>query len=148
MQNFLDQADAVRSEGVIRSATGDGAIPFVDTRDIAEVAAEVLTTPGYGGHTYTLTGAEALTFAEATEILGQAIGRDLEWVEETPGEASRRMEQAGTPDWLISAQLAIAAYQQAGGPTAQTTDTVERLLERPARSFGDFAREHAEWFRS
>lgn len=147
MQNFLDQADAVRSEGIVRSATGDGAIPFVDTRDIAEVAAEVLTTPGHGGRTYTLTGPEALTFAKATEILGRAIGRDLEWVEETPGETRRRMEQAGTPDWLISAQLAIAAYQRAGGPTAQTTDTVERLLGRPARGFADFAREHAERFR-
>ena len=147
MQNFLDQADAVRSEGVVRSTTGDGAIPFVDTRDIAEVAAEVLTTPGHGGRTYTLTGPEALTFAEATEILGQAVGRNLKWVEETPGETRRRMEQDGTPDWLISAQLAIAAYQRAGGPTAQTTDTVEGLLGRPARGFGDFVREHAERFR-
>ena len=53
----------------------------------------------------------------------------------------------GTRGWLISAQLAIAAYQRAGGPTAQTTDTVERLLGRPARGFSDFAPENPERFR-
>jgi uncharacterized protein YbjT (DUF2867 family) len=39
MQNLLDQAERIRAEGTIRAAVEDGRIPFIDTRDIADVAA-------------------------------------------------------------------------------------------------------------
>lgn len=49
MQNFFGdhpQARTIRAEGVIRTATGRGRIPFIDAADIAEVAAVLLL----GGH--------------------------------------------------------------------------------------------------
>ena len=155
MQNLLDfpglRRDIVEG-GVVRSASGEGKIPFIDTRDIAEVAAAVLTGAsgaapgGHGGRTYTLTGPEALSYARATELLAEATGRGLRFVAESPEEARARMEAHGLPDWLVCAQLAIAAYQRAGGATEQTTDTVEDILGRPPRSFRDFARDHAGAF--
>lgn len=156
MQNFLDTPGLHRGilkEGLVRSASGEGKIPFVDTRDIAEVAAGALTgSPGpggrgHGGRTYTLTGPEALSYGQATEILSQETGRRLRFVAESPEEARSRMASQGLPDWLIAAQLAIAGYQRAGGATEQTTDTVEEILGRPARTFRDFARDHAGAFR-
>ena len=46
MQNWLgDVAESVRARGVIESPVGDGRVPFIDTRDIAAVAAEVLLHP-------------------------------------------------------------------------------------------------------
>ena len=146
VQNLLDQREAIVREGVVRSPAGDGKIPFIDTRDIAEAAAATLTEPGHAGRTYTLTGAEAISYREATEILTAAVGRPLRFEAETPDEARARLAAAGMDDWAIAAQLAIAAYQRAGGPTAQTTDDVERVLGRPPRSVRDFARDHAELF--
>ena len=70
----------------------------------------------------------------------------MRFVAESPEEARARLVAAGTADWAIGAQLAIAAYQRAEGPTARTSDDVERLLGRPARSVRDFARDHAELF--
>jgi uncharacterized protein YbjT (DUF2867 family) len=46
MQNLLDQTPAIVGEGRIFAASGDGKIPFVDTRDIAAVAAVTLTHQG------------------------------------------------------------------------------------------------------
>ncbi len=46
MQNWLGEiADSVRAAGIIESPIGDGRVPFIDTRDIAAVAAEVLLHP-------------------------------------------------------------------------------------------------------
>ncbi len=49
MQNLLDQLPAIVREGRIFAASGDGKVPFIDTRDIAAVAAVTLTHSGHGG---------------------------------------------------------------------------------------------------
>ncbi len=144
MQNLLDPVTFDRRAGRVYSASGDGAIPFIDTRDIAAAAAAVLTGDGHEGQTYTLTGPRALSYREATAILSTVLGRPLEYRPETEDEAWQRRRAAGQPSWLIAAQLAIAAYQRAGGPTERTTDAVERLTGRPARTFEQFAADHRE----
>ena len=151
-QNLLRPLTFDRDAGVVRSASGDGAIPFIDTRDIAAVAAEVLVATGrneeaHDGEVYTLTGPEAISYGEATAIVGRVLGRELEYRAETPDEAWRRRRDAGQPVWLAAAQLAIAGYQRQGGPTARTTDTVQEITGRPARTVGQFARDHIEALR-
>jgi uncharacterized protein YbjT (DUF2867 family) len=47
MENLLLQADYVKNEGAIYALSGDGKIPYVDSRDVAAVAAATLTTPGH-----------------------------------------------------------------------------------------------------
>ena len=160
MQNLLDPVTFDRDAGVVRSASGDGAIPFIDTRDIAAVAATVLVGGGaegqagdadggqggysHAGEVYTLTGPEALSYRQATEVLGRVLGRELEYRAETMDEAWRRRREAGQPVWLAAAQLAIAGYQRAGGPTARTTDTVEALTGRAPRTVEQFAGDHID----
>lgn len=149
MQNLLEGTlhRGIVEEGVVRSPAGEGRIPFVDTRDVAEAAALALTGPGHGGRTYTLTGAEAISYRDATEILGEATGRPLRYEPESEDRARARLAAEALPDPLVAAQLAIAAYQRAGGATETTTETLQQLLGRPPRTFRDFARDHAEAFR-
>ena len=42
MQNTLNFAPSIRAEGVFRGAWGSGALAYVDVRNVAEVAVEVL----------------------------------------------------------------------------------------------------------
>ncbi len=56
-------------QGVLYGMTGEGRVGYIDTRDIAAVAARVLTSPGHQGTSYTLTGPEALSAAEVAERL-------------------------------------------------------------------------------
>src|SRR5438132_13063071 len=75
MQNLLSQADNIINQGVVYSSSGDGRIPFVEPRHIAAVAAVTLTGRGHTRKTYVITGGEALSYRQATDILGEAIGR-------------------------------------------------------------------------
>jgi len=147
MDNLLDQRESIVRHGVVYSAAGEGRIPFIDTRDIAAVVAVVLTEPGHEGKEYVLTGPEALSYRRATEILSGVLGRPLDYVAETEDDTWVRQRRAGEPAWRIAALLAIASYQRAGGPTEQLTATIEELTGRPARTFEQFARDHAAAFR-
>jgi uncharacterized protein YbjT (DUF2867 family) len=146
MQNLLSQADNVINDGVVYSSSGDGKIPFIDTRDIAAVAVVTLTEPGHTGKKYVVTGGEALSYRQATGILGEAIGRPLRFIDEPFDEARARLTRAGQPSWLIDSLLAIAAYQRAGGPTETITSVVADLIGTPPRPFAEFARDYAAAF--
>ena len=147
MQNLLDQAPAIAREGKIYAASGDGKIPFIDTRDIASVAAAALTQPGHEGKKYVLTGPEALGYADVARILSEVMGRPVEYVAESLDEARDRMVRYGASSWAIEGVLGLAAYQRAGGPTAVVHGTVAEILGRPPRSFAEFARDYATVFR-
>src|SRR6266702_3589276 len=93
MQNLLSQADNLINDGVVYSSSGDGKIPFVDTRDIAAGAVVTLTEPGHTGKKYVITGGEALSYRQATDILGEAIGRSLRFIDEPVEEARVRSDR-------------------------------------------------------
>jgi len=147
MQNFLDVAPTIAREGRIRAASGEGRIPFIDTRDIAAVAAVALTAPGHEGKKYVLTGPQALSYRDVARIIGKAVGRPVEYIAESPEEARERLVRAGSPPWMIESALALAAYQRAGGPTSEVSRAVEELLSRPPRSLAQFVQDHASVFR-
>jgi uncharacterized protein YbjT (DUF2867 family) len=142
MQNWLgDLAQSVRIRHVIESPVGDGRVPFIDTRDIAAVAAEILLHPeGHAGKKYVLTGGEAVGFNDIAQILG------VTYKPLTMDEARAQLESKGVPRDQIDATLALAAYQKAGGPTAVVSDAVSRILGRPPRTIREFFADHASAF--
>jgi uncharacterized protein YbjT (DUF2867 family) len=148
MQNWLGEvAESVRAEGVIYSPIGDGRVPFIDTRDIAAVAAEALVHPeSHAGRKYFLTGGEAVGYADLAAALSSATGKTVTYRPISMDKARARMEARGTPAAMIEAMLAISAYQKAGGPTAKVSDSVERVLGRPPRTIRDFVRDYARRF--
>ena len=148
MQNWLkDVAASVRAENAIFSPIGDGRVPFIDTRDIAAVAAEVLLHPdAHIGKKYVLTGGEAVGYADLAATLSEVTGREIAYRPISMDDARARLTRLGQPAALIDATLAIAAYQRDGGPTAMVSPTVQRLLGRPPRTIGDFARDYGAAF--
>lgn len=148
MQNLLDQAGRVRREGTIRAAAGDGRIPFIDTRDIANVAATVLTDPveEYARQTHLLTGGVALDYSQVAAILGTVTDQEVSYVAESLGETRTRLRTKNLPDWLIDSKLALAEYQRAGGETACVTHDVFDVTGQPPRSMIHFAYDHRRVF--
>lgn len=148
MQNWLkDVAASVRTDNAIYAPIGDGRVPFIDTRDIAAVAAEVLLHPDtHIGKKYVLTGGAAVGYADLAAELTKATGRAIAYRPITMEDARARLTRLGQPAELIDATLAIAAYQRDGGPTAVVSPTVERLLGRPPRTIRDFVHDYAAAF--
>lgn len=70
MSNALFWARSIKAEGVVRTATGDGKIPFFHPRDIADVTAQVLLSDTYRGTSLPVAGPEALAYTE----MGQRSG--------------------------------------------------------------------------
>ena len=142
--NAFAWAPAVRAKQTVFAPYGDVALPAIDPLDIAEVAAAALTGDGHLGQTYVLTGPEATTPRQRTQIIATAIGRDLGFVE-VPHDEVREQMLAFMPAPVADATLAIL-----GHPTpqeAQGSPDVERLLGRPARSFDAWAHRNAAAFR-
>src|SRR5262249_51368234 len=81
MQNFVTyEGEAIREEGAVYLPCGDARQSFVDARDIARVAATVLTRAGHEGQAYNLCGPELLTCAGAAAKLSAAAGRAISYV--------------------------------------------------------------------
>ncbi len=59
MQNFLLSAPSVAGQGVLYGMTGQGRTSYIDTRDVAAVAAQALTAQGMQAPAM-LTGAGGL----------------------------------------------------------------------------------------
>jgi uncharacterized protein YbjT (DUF2867 family) len=145
--NFFDQtfAGGMVVQGAMYTAAGDGRVSFVDARDVAEAAAAVLTGEGHEGRTYTLTGPEALTFAEAAAVIGEVTGRPVQHVDVPAEQLAAGMAQAGVPDWLAQ-DIAALQTAYAAGAGSEVTDDVRTLTGRDPRPFREFVREHASLF--
>lgn len=145
MQNTLAFAPSIASENRFYAPMRGGRISLVDCRDVAAVAAHVLTEPGHENRVYEITGATALSFTDLAAQIGAAIGRSVTYVDVLPSEAEKGMISAGIPGWLAQALIDLYAIFAADHASA-TTRVVEDLCGSPPRTFATFAREHANAF--
>lgn len=148
MQNYLAfHAGAIKGQGMFYAPQGDGAVSYVDTRDIAAVAAVALTNPSaHAGKAYTITGPEALANQRIAQILSEVTGKTVTYVDVPEGAARDSMLKMGMPDWLVAALLELFAINKAGHTSAVTGD-IKAVTGRAPRTFADFAKENAEAFR-
>lgn len=140
-QNILSSAGTIKTKGVFHWPLKNARQSTVDIRDINAVAAKVFTTAGHEGKTYVITGPEALTFQQAAEKLSAVLGRTIQYVDVPLSAAEDRMRQSGMPEWNVHALSELLGYF-ASGAAAEVTETVPRLLGRPAISFEQFVKDH------
>jgi uncharacterized protein YbjT (DUF2867 family) len=146
MQNFLMLAPAIAVTSSFGSSTGDGRVGMVDTRDVAAVAAEISASPArHEGKTYWPTGPESLTYSDAAVVLSQVLARSISFHPLTFEEQKQAMVDVGVPD-AIAEMNAQAATLFAEGDSDWITDDVPTILGRPARTFEQFAADHAAAF--
>ncbi|MFC5155359.1 NAD(P)H-binding protein [Streptomyces amakusaensis] len=136
-------ADSVRTEDVVRAPYGDAPRVLIHEADVAAVAAAALLEDGHAGRSYVLTGPETITQADMVRAMAEAIGRPLAFEEITPEEARQSM---GTfmPSAVVEMVLGYLADAVAHPPVP--VDTVERVTGRPARTFAQWAADHAADF--
>ncbi|WP_433333321.1 NAD(P)H-binding protein [Spirillospora sp. CA-294931] len=144
MSNALAWAEAIRTEGVVREPFAETRNAMVHEGDIARVAAAALTSPGHAGRAYVISGPEALTVPDKIGVLSAALGREIEYVELTEEQARERMRAAGHSEDMVDFVVGWHADPPPMGYTV--TSTVEDVTGRPARSFAEWAKEHAARF--
>ncbi|NOU96749.1 NAD(P)H-binding protein [Paenibacillus sp. LMG 31456] len=128
--------------GTVALPAADVAEPFIDAEDIADVAVAALTEDGHIGQLYELTGPRALTFAEATEEIAKASGRNVRYVQVSTEKFTSVLEQQDLPSDII-ALLTDLFTKVLDGRNSHLTDGVQRALGREPRDFADYARDAA-----
>ncbi len=141
MENHLGSVSLIRGRsvngGLIRP---DVPIPMVATRDIADAASRLLGYGTFTGHSVRyLLGPRDLTMAEATRILGEAVGKPrLGYVPFSEEDARKAMTAAGMADSPVEAMLEMCRALNAGTmrPTQARSaeNTTRTTLEEFART--------------
>jgi uncharacterized protein YbjT (DUF2867 family) len=117
----------------------------IDARDIAAVAVCALCEDGHGGAEYVLTGPESLSQFEQVATIGRVIGRALRIEEIAPDDWRRDLPSFIPP---FAADYLLDAWAAALGQPAFVTSTVAEITGAPARTFLDWATDHAAEFRA
>jgi uncharacterized protein YbjT (DUF2867 family) len=134
----------LRNGDVVRWCYADAATAPLHERDIAAVAVRALCDEGHDGREHVLTGPASLTQREQVQIIGDAIGRPLRFEELSRESAHEQMLAMRFPPPI--ADMLLDAYSAAVGLPALVTSTVFDVTGTPARSFRDWALDHAADF--
>ncbi|MFE2165611.1 SDR family oxidoreductase [Streptomyces sp. NPDC059447] len=142
--NAFAWADSVRTKRTVFAPFGDVVLPVIDPADIAAVAAAALHEDGHAGHTYELTGPEALSPRRQTAAISRALGEEVAFVELSREEARGHMARF-MPEAVIDGTLDILGVPL---PAEQTiSPDVENVLGRPAGSFDEWVARNLPAFR-
>ncbi|WP_291844751.1 NAD(P)H-binding protein [Maricaulis sp.] len=138
-QNFTEGAfQPMVGAGEIPLPVGQTPEPFIDARDIADIATAALTTRAHDGALYEVTGPQSLTFGALAGLISAQAGHTVTHIDIPHAEFLHGARQAGLPEdhiWLLDYLFSTVL----DGRNIATTDGVERALGRKPRSFAEFA---------
>lgn len=138
-------APQIRAGDVVRWPYLNVPTAPIDERDIAAVAVRTLCEDGHSGAEYVLTGPQSLSQFEQISTIGSTLGRSL------------RIEEISPEDWLADlprflppfvAKYLSDAWAAAIGQPAFVTSAVTDLIGSPARTFLEWATDHAARFQA
>lgn len=138
--SVLRRQVALIGRGRLVLPTGDGRIAWIDPRDIAAVAAEVLSEPAPRAAVLRLSGPEALTADDLVRRVELSVGREIALVRPDLAKWRDDLLAGGMDPWLVESTVHL--YEAvAKGALADVSADVERVLGRPARPIDGWLRE-------
>ena len=152
MQNFVSFFTlTIKTNSAFYIPGGDAKVSFVDVRDIAAVAAKVLTEHDesesrHFGKAYNITGPEPLSYYQAAEILSNTAGKKIDYVDIPEEDARRGMKAMGMNESFINTALELFDNYRKGY-ASQVSDVVESITGNKPISFAQFAMDYAGAFR-
>ena len=142
MQNFHNfWKPAIDATGHIMVPAQEALTAFIDARDIARAAAAALVKEDHVNRGYTLTGPEALTYAQAAQILSEQTGRSIGYTSAPEDAFFESLKGAGLPEDYAGMMLALFAAVRAGF-AAQVSPDVEALTGQAPGTLAQYAADH------
>ncbi|MFV2172569.1 NAD(P)H-binding protein [Actinomadura sp. LOL_016] len=148
---------SIRAGNVVRDPFPDAGWCPVHEDDIADVAVAALLEDGHAGTAPLLNGPEFLPHRQQVRLIAEALGREVRFERVTPAEAREAYRRQGgfaaeNADFLLG-------FEDYSGASADPADraaidlsasgplpTAEDVTGRPARTFAQWARDHAADF--
>jgi len=113
--------------------------PFVDLEDLSDVVVECLIDAVHNGKIYEVTGPELLTFAEAVNVIGVKLKRNIQY-QYLNQEAYRQYLKNAGLDEFIAAHMTQAFSEILDGRNENIGKGVTHVLGRDPIKFTDFVK--------
>ncbi|WP_298117525.1 NmrA family NAD(P)-binding protein [Flavobacterium sp.] len=142
--NLVRQIDTLKATGILGANYGsaDGKMIFVHTQDIADVTFEAITNSSFPSKDPYYVVSDIRSWNEVAELIGQAIGKELNWTVFTDDQFEAGGKQAGFPDFMIAILIEIGQ----GIASSKFTEHYFSLNKKPSlgkTKLEDFAKEFA-----
>lgn len=144
MQNFNTfWLHGIRAQSKIFLPVGQARGSFIDARDIAAVAARLLSGDEFANRDFDLTGPEALDHDQVAAILSRETGRAITFQDITPEAMLDGLLGAGLPRPYAEFLIVILGFFKAGY-AERTTDAVQQITGRSPGGFEAYARDYRQ----
>jgi uncharacterized protein YbjT (DUF2867 family) len=146
MQNLLPSAaHSIATENMFSDSLADTPVSHVDIRDVAAVAAQVLTEKGHEGRVYEITGSEALTNTQLAAKLSSLLGRQITYRSISDDAERQALLSSGIPVWLAESLVNLYQFYRQGD-VALVTQTVEQITGHKPRTIDAYLKENVQAF--
>jgi nucleoside-diphosphate-sugar epimerase len=146
MQNFLKFADTISTSSLLVAPFGQGRVSFVDCRDVANVAFQVLMNADrHVSKVYEVTGPMPISFKEAAKILSDVRGQRVRYLSPPEWIAKIGLRRSGMSKWEANMIIELSRLIKANGEI-NVTDTVRRVGNKSPHSFRQFVDDNKEAF--
>lgn len=146
MQNFNTYwLQGIKQFQKILLPTGDAKGSFIDTRDIASVAAELLYNDSFNNKDFDLTGSQALNHDEVAEIISKVTGKNITYEDISPEVMGENLISAGLSKDYANFMLVILNYFKLGY-SSNITNSVKEITGKDPITFEKYAEEHKSFW--
>jgi uncharacterized protein YbjT (DUF2867 family) len=147
LQMLFEFTPGITKHGVIAGPFRSTKWNWVDARDVAAVAVAALQDPAHAGQTYTVTGAELLSYGQIAERMSTLLGKPIRYTDITANEARGWLQAKGLPPVMIEAKLELWDACASNLIAVPPTNVVKEVTGRAPRSVDDFVRDYQDRFR-
>lgn len=137
--------DIVTKDKILLPA-GNAKVSFIDARDIAAVAAKLLTTSNFDNRDFDITGPEAIDHNDVAQAISETSGRKVIYQETDPEILKNKLLQVGLPKEYVEFLLMILQFLKAGY-SAAVTDNVKQITGSKPRDLKQYANDHKQFWK-
>lgn len=132
-QNFNTfWADGIRAQKQIALPAGSAKVSFIDTSDVAAVAAKLLLSDEHANQAFDLSGPEAVDHVQVAKAISQATGATVSYQHIEPSILHQGLVSAGLPKDYVDFMIMIFGFLREGY-NAGVNSNVELLTGRKPR---------------
>ena len=141
MQNLAVEWSVIKNKGIYsRPYSPDRKMALVDTEDLGEAAAIVLTEQGYKGAIFEVCGPDSLTQSEMAAVLSEFLGSTIQAVQRDLREWKVWARERNWSDWGIDTYQRMAKHYDKHGYPGGNPLVLRTILGREPGNYRDFAR--------
>ena len=144
MQNVRVEWREVVEEGVYsRPYSPDRKMCVIDTDDLGEALARVLTDPALRGGTYELCSGDSLTHAEMAAVFSDVLGREVRARKRPLEDWKAWAKERGWAPWSVQAYAKMCVHYDAHGYPGGNALALRAILGREPTGYRAFAERFA-----